>query len=68
MKRLCTIFAFAIVLTGCATQPQSRHRTSNRQLPDGTVVDYAGMPCGNQNMRVKSPLCLYPRTLHASGM
>jgi len=68
MKRLCTTFAFVIMLTGCATQLQSRHGTSTRQLPDGTVVDYAGVPCRNQNMHVKSPLCLFPRTVHASGM
>jgi hypothetical protein len=35
-------------------------------MPDGTVVDYAGVPCGNQNMHVKSPVCLFPRTLLVS--
>jgi hypothetical protein len=63
MKRLCTIFSFAIVLTGCATQSQLRHPTANQQASDGTVVDYAGVPCGNQNVHVKSPVCLFPRTL-----
>jgi hypothetical protein len=67
MKRLCTILAVVIVLAGCATQSQSRHPTQNQQTSDGTVVDYAGVPCGNQNMHVKSPVCLFPRTLHASG-
>jgi uncharacterized lipoprotein YajG len=68
MKRLCTIFAFVVMLTGCATQSQSCNFTSNRQPSDGTVVDYAGVPCRNQNMHVKSPLCLFPRTVHASKM
>jgi hypothetical protein len=66
MKRLGTTFAFVVMLAGCATQSPSHHLTSNRQLPDGTVVDYAGVPCRNQNMHVK-PLCLFPHTLHASG-
>ena len=66
MKRLCIFFAVVIMQTGCATQPQSRHLTSNQPMPDGTVVDYAGVPCGNQNMHVKSPLCLFPRTLLVS--
>ena len=65
MKRLCTILAVAIVLAGCATQSQSRHPTQNRQTSGGTVVDYAGVPCRNQNMYVKSPVCLFPRTLVA---
>ncbi|MFM0036874.1 putative periplasmic lipoprotein [Paraburkholderia strydomiana] len=63
MKRLFAICAFAIVLTGCATQSQSRHPTGNRQTSHGTVVDYDGVPCRNQNMHVKSPICLFPRTL-----
>jgi hypothetical protein len=66
MKRLCTVFAFAIVLTGCATQSQLRHPTRDRQTSDGTVVDYDGVPCRNQNMHVKSPICLFPTTLLAS--
>jgi hypothetical protein len=66
MKRLCIFFAFAIMQTGCASQPQSRDLTSNQQASDGTAVDYAGLPCGDQNMHVKAPVCLFPRTLLAS--
>jgi hypothetical protein len=67
MKRLCIFFALAIMQAGCATQTQSHHLTSNWQVSDGTIVDYDGVPCRNQNMHVK-PLCLYPHTLHTAGM
>jgi PBP1b-binding outer membrane lipoprotein LpoB len=62
MKRLCSILAFAIVLTGCATPPQADDPAANRSSSDGVVVDYDGVPCLNQNMHVKLPLCLFPRT------
>jgi PBP1b-binding outer membrane lipoprotein LpoB len=63
MKRFCSILALAIVLTGCATLSQSDDPTGNRQTSDGIVVDYDGVPCRDQNTHVKSPLCLFPRTV-----
>lgn len=47
-------FALSVVLlAGCASQVQAQaeHR----------LVDYMGRPCGNQNMHVKMPVCLFPR-------
>jgi hypothetical protein len=61
MKRHFIVLGFAVMLTGCATQAPSQTRISGAQSPaTETLVDYAGMPCGDQNMHVKSPVCLFP--------
>jgi hypothetical protein len=61
MKRHFIVLGFAVMLTGCATQAPPHTRISGTPSPSTeTLVDYAGMTCSNQNMHVKSPICLFP--------
>jgi hypothetical protein len=61
MKPLLIVLGLAAMLTGCAAQAPSQSRISAaRPQATGTLVDYAGMPCGDQNLHVKSPVCLFP--------
>jgi hypothetical protein len=67
MRRLAVaIFVLSIIsLTGCAapvrSQGQAAHSARTEQPSTHMLVDYAGKPCGNQNMHVKVPVCLFPR-------
>jgi hypothetical protein len=61
MKLLLIVLGFAAMLTGCAAQAPSQNRISGaRSQATETLVDYAGKPCGDQSMHVKSPVCLFP--------
>ncbi|HWX10379.1 MAG TPA: hypothetical protein VNZ04_00010 [Trinickia sp.] len=61
MKPLLIVLSFAAMLTGCAAQASSQSRISGaRPQATQTIVDYTGKPCGDQNMHVKSPVCLFP--------
>ena len=68
VKRRTAIAMFALclfLLDGCAplTGPQVQAQHGAGKGPSSThrLVDYAGRPCGNQNMHVKAPVCLFPR-------
>jgi hypothetical protein len=65
MKPLSIIvLGFAVMLAGCAAQAPSQARISSgaRSQASATLVDYAGEPCGDQNVHVKSPPCLFPHS------
>ncbi|MBB5540901.1 hypothetical protein GGD70_001179 [Paraburkholderia fungorum] len=62
MKRVVIAFQFLVLLTACTTEPATRSVT-DEPTTQGEIVDYAGHVCSNQNMHVKIPLCLFPRTI-----
>ncbi|TCG06628.1 hypothetical protein BZM27_24825 [Paraburkholderia steynii] len=49
------------MLNGCAYPSEQAHGASIAQTAITRTVDYAGLPCGNQNLHVKSPACYFPR-------
>ncbi|KVC57927.1 hypothetical protein [Burkholderia stagnalis] len=65
MKARLVTFAVPFLLAGCALgnadpatspdQPRAAPASSSR------LVDYAGHPCGNQNLHVKTHPCVFPR-------
>ncbi|RQQ67386.1 hypothetical protein [Burkholderia stagnalis] len=65
MKARLVTFAVSFLLAGCALgnadpaaspdQPRAAPASSSR------LVDYAGHPCGNQNLHVKTHPCVFPR-------
>jgi hypothetical protein len=62
MKRVAIAFQFAVLLTACTTEPAT-HSVTDKPTTHGEIVDYAGHVCGNQNMHVKIPVCLFPRVI-----
>jgi hypothetical protein len=61
VKRGLSVLVFAMLLNGCATRPQSIHSGAHEKSSTRRLVDYAGNPCGDQNMKIKAPVCLFPR-------
>ncbi|MGF6967202.1 hypothetical protein OKW43_004230 [Paraburkholderia sp. WC7.3g] len=52
---------FVALLNGCAYSSEQAHRAPLAQTATTRTVDYAGLPCGNQYVHVKSPACYFPR-------
>jgi hypothetical protein len=61
VKRGLGVLVFAMFLNGCATRPQSIHSSAHEKSSTRKLVDYAGNPCVDQNMKIKAPVCLFPR-------
>jgi len=59
LKPTLIALVLAASLNGCAST--RAFSASGARQPRAGVVDYAGHPCGNQNMHVKMPVCLFPR-------
>lgn len=62
MKRVVFALQMAALLTACTTVPSNRSLTG-KPATRGETVDYAGHVCGDQNMHVKIPVCVFPRVI-----
>jgi len=76
MKSPYIVLALAIALAGCASGNADRSRNTANGAPrvvdsatraaatnstKDELVDYAGHPCGSQNLYVKTHPCVFPR-------
>jgi hypothetical protein len=71
MMRPILALTFLAVLSGCAETPARNvasvpaHHRAAQYGTTSTIVDYAGLPCGDQHLMVQSPVCLFP---HVEGV
>ncbi|KVN41643.1 hypothetical protein WJ63_24780 [Burkholderia pyrrocinia] len=65
MKARLVTFAVPFLLAGCALGNAGPAASSDTpraaQASSDQLVDYAGHPCGNQNLHVKTHPCVFPR-------
>ncbi|CAM2198247.1 exported protein of unknown function [Paraburkholderia kururiensis] len=50
-----------LITAGLAACASSQDSAAAAHLNGTRVVDFAGSTCGNPNMHVKMPVCLFPR-------
>jgi hypothetical protein len=62
VKPIVIALQFAVLLTACTTEPSTRSVTG-KPTTRSEIVDYAGHVCGDQNIHVKMPVCLFPRVI-----
>ncbi|OAJ54947.1 hypothetical protein A6V36_08940 [Paraburkholderia ginsengiterrae] len=62
MKRVVVALQIAVLLTACTTEP-ANHSLTRGPATRSETVDYAGHVCGDQNMHVKIPVCIFPRVV-----
>jgi hypothetical protein len=66
MIRPILALTFLAVLSGCAETPARNvasvpvHHRAAQYGTTTTIVDYAGLPCGDPHLMVQTPVCLFP--------